>query len=112
MVRTLISLISLGVVGGWIALNYLPVDLASTNGFLQGNGAAGFAQVILVAGAGIFLMLQLMLLDSSVRLGELMNEHKSTHAINVNVVTEVMWTALPLLSTIAVIIVCYLVLTV
>lgn len=110
MMRAAISLLSLAVVGGWIALNYLPVELGSTNGFLQGGGMPTFSLLVLAAGAGIFLMLQLMLVDSSVRLGELMNKHKSSHAININVVTEVMWTALPLVSTVGIIIVCYLIL--
>ena len=107
MMRAIISFLSLGVVGGWIALNYLPVDLASTNGLMQNSRIVMISQWLLIIGAAVFVMLQLALVDSSVRLGELMNEHKSTHAINLNVMTEVMWTALPLVSTFGLIVVCY-----
>ena len=111
MVRSLLSILSLAVVGGWIALNYLPVKLFSFSGVMGNSQVLPLFNGLLVAGAVIFVMLQLMLVDSSVRLGELMNEHKSAHAININVVTEVMWTALPLIGTLGLIVVCYLALT-
>lgn len=111
MARRILTILSVAIVGAWIALNYLPVDLFSFTGMMQTGWLVSLFNGLLVAGAGIFLMLQLLLLDSSIRLGELMNEHKSAHAININVVTEVAWTALPLVSTLGLIVVCYFILT-
>jgi len=109
MIRTiLLSILSLVIVGMWIALNYLPVELFSFSGMMGSSQMLSLFNILLVTGGVLFLMLQLMLLDSSIRLGELMNKHKSAHAININVVTEVMWTALPLASTLGLIVVCYL----
>lgn len=108
MKRSILTILSLAVVGAWIALNYLPVDLFSFTGIMQKGQVVTVFNGLLVIGAALFVMLQLMLLDSSIRLGELMNEHKSAHAININVVTEVLWTAVPLVSTLGLIVICYL----
>ncbi|MBP7962003.1 MAG: hypothetical protein KBG20_05370 [Caldilineaceae bacterium] len=111
MKRSILTILSLALVGAWIALNYVPVDLFSFTGMMQSSQVVTVFNGLLVVGAALFVMLQLMLLDSSIRLGELMNEHKSAHAININVVREVIWTALPLASTLGLIVICYIALT-